>query len=109
MRWMLFAPNGSSVVLVSIIRIFSFSKMISIAVPSAPFYKPHFGFIFVFDISTIVPQHNIVFFVSYVLFRCIGIDLLLFDDVLVLHLITVNGLSSVTVLRNIYSLYAFLC
>jgi hypothetical protein len=71
--------------------------MISIAVPSAPLYKPQFGFIFVFDISTLASLCNIVFFMSYVLFKYIDIDLLLFDDVSSLHLITADGLYSVTV------------
>jgi hypothetical protein len=81
--------------------------MISITVPSAPLYKPQFGTIFVFDISTIASLHNIVFLVSYVLFRYLDIDLLLFEDVSSLHLITANGLSSVKVVCYISSLYAF--
>jgi hypothetical protein len=83
--------------------------MISITVPSAPLYRPQFGFIFVFDFSTIASLYTIVFFMPYVLFRCIDIDLLLFDDVPSLHIITTNGLSSVTVLRNISSSYASFC
>jgi hypothetical protein len=52
---------------------------------SDPLYKPHFGSIFVCDRSIISNLHSIVFLVSYVLFRCLEIDLLLFDDVSSLH------------------------
>jgi hypothetical protein len=63
--------------------------------------------VFELDNYNIAALHTIVFLMSNVLFRCLKIDLLLFDDVSSLHLITFNRSSSVKVLRNIFSFYAF--